>query len=314
MGTKEELEGFIDRLRFAPAGYKSHTVFIDEASRLSKPAADLLLKPIEDSDAVIFIFALIDDAALPGPLQQRCTPLRLQPLTVEQKVSGLERIVRAESLTIEPGALTLIAQQSNGLRQATSALQEIGEYVGKSQSVTADVVSTSLYFANSTAVVKFLSASLAGDVATVWSSMERMDAEPVNRFRDVQRLLLYIKQSYDNPIFAHNDASGLLYRRESVESLFRQLLLNADRLQLSLRAYLDLLLEHYEYIPPITAETFAIHAARFGDLCAGLWSDGALSPLEQLAALPRVDKLDSARHRRPRTTYRRHALPVGSAR
>ncbi len=308
MGSKDELEKFITgRLRFPMPGYPYHVVFLDEAGLLSIYAANLLLKQMEDAhSAVCFIFALVDDAALPEPLKQRCVSIKLEALTVAQKVAGLERIAAAEVLSVEPGALVLIAQQSVSLRTATGALQQVHELLGRGEIITVAALKSTLYAASSVAVIEFLAAALNGDLAGVLTASDRMDTDARNRFRDIQRLLFHIKTTLVGPYLVPvSEADALLYAADDTAPLLAALKCNAAALEHPLSDYVNELLEYFAFTPPPSPETFAIHATLFVELCLQLTGSSEQATAAQLAALPAFDEpCRSIRRRRPKVVRR----------
>ena len=114
-----------------PAGdYK--IVILDEAHQLTDDASNALLKTLEEPpDKVIFILATTQPEDLEDTIKSRAQLFQFRSLTFAEISAALERIVKAEKLEIEPGAIAVLARAAEGsLRDSLSLLEQAIAYSG----------------------------------------------------------------------------------------------------------------------------------------------------------------------------------------
>lgn len=111
-----------------PPSLGSHKIYIiDEVHMLSIGAFNALLKTIEEPPAhVIFILATTALHKVPDTIVSRCQRFDLSRFSVKSIIEKLQKIAQAEKLTIEKGALQMIALAAEGgMRDAESLLTQI---------------------------------------------------------------------------------------------------------------------------------------------------------------------------------------------
>jgi DNA polymerase III gamma/tau subunit len=120
--TQEKLRGAVDQALKRTTIAKAHShpylprvFFIDEAHRAPARTQETLLKDIEDHQEAVFILSTTQPDLLDPAIRKRCTLYRFDPPSVEQAAAHLERIARAERLTLEPGLALRIAQAKHGV-------------------------------------------------------------------------------------------------------------------------------------------------------------------------------------------------------
>jgi len=75
---------------FPPNKYR--VIILDEAQQLSSSAQNMLLKPFEDRNSVnVWIVCTTDRGKLIQPLQDRCTIIRLRPLSADERLQLINR-------------------------------------------------------------------------------------------------------------------------------------------------------------------------------------------------------------------------------
>lgn len=95
------------------------TVFLfDEAHTLQRPAADYLLKTVEDSalngSSIAYFFATTNPEGLPPALRSRLIRLHIAALDYPMSISLLSRVSANEGIEVDPGTLEMIARYAGG--------------------------------------------------------------------------------------------------------------------------------------------------------------------------------------------------------
>lgn len=116
-----------NRLQYRGLFEQPRIYFFDEAGCLTPEAQNVLLKTIEDApEDVFFIFATSEPDKLLEPLKDRCAQYHLEPLTEEETVDLLTRVVTEEEGDVNEDTMREIAKRSGGHpRKAIFMLEEV---------------------------------------------------------------------------------------------------------------------------------------------------------------------------------------------
>ncbi|MBI2439253.1 MAG: DNA polymerase III subunit gamma/tau [Candidatus Moranbacteria bacterium] len=117
-----------------PPTLGSHKIYIiDEVHMLSIGAFNALLKTLEEPPAhVVFILATTALHKVPDTVISRCQRFDLARFSIKSIVGKLEKIAKAEKMTIEKEALEMIALSAEGgMRDAESLLTQIASLENK---------------------------------------------------------------------------------------------------------------------------------------------------------------------------------------
>ena len=133
----DEIRALRERVKFAPVEGEYKVYIIDEVHMLTTEAFNALLKTLEDPPAhVIFIFATTESHKIPSTIRSRCQHFDFKRLTTEEIFRHLSFLVEQEKLTVEEGALRLIAGRAEGgLRDAIGFLEQSAAYAEGTLSV-----------------------------------------------------------------------------------------------------------------------------------------------------------------------------------
>jgi DNA polymerase-3 subunit gamma/tau len=128
----DQIRELREMVRYAPAGSRNKVVILDEAHMLTTEASNALLKTLEEPpDRVIFVMATTQPEDLEDTIRSRSQHFHFRALTFGEITGRLEHIAKEEKLTIEPGALAVIARMAEGsLRDALSLLEQARAYCG----------------------------------------------------------------------------------------------------------------------------------------------------------------------------------------
>lgn len=113
-----------EEVEFLPTKAKYRVYIIDEVHMLSTGAFNALLKTLEEPPShVIFILATTEPQKIPATILSRCQRFDFKKIPLKDIMTGLRSICNANNVTIEDGALRLIANLAEGaLRDAISVL------------------------------------------------------------------------------------------------------------------------------------------------------------------------------------------------
>ena len=128
----DQIRELREMVRYAPASSRYKVVILDEAHMLTDEASNALLKTLEEPpDKVIFVLATTQPEDLLETIRSRAQHFHFRALTFSEIVGALERIAQKEGLTIDSGALAVLARAAEGsLRDALSLLEQARAYCG----------------------------------------------------------------------------------------------------------------------------------------------------------------------------------------
>ncbi len=128
----DDVRALIENAQYMPARGRTKVYLIDEVHMLSKSAFNALLKTLEEPPGhVKFLLATTDPQKLPVTVLSRCLQFNLRRLEPEQIRDQMARILQAEGIGFEPGALELLARAADGsLRDGLSLLDQAIAHTG----------------------------------------------------------------------------------------------------------------------------------------------------------------------------------------
>ena len=133
----DDVRDLIERVAYSTAAAKYKVYIIDEVHMLSNSASNALLKTLEEPPPhVIFILATTETHKVLPTIISRCQRFDFHRLSQKDTEEKLSRITQAESITISPEALRVVAKSARGgLRDAENLLEQIYTYYGSDVSI-----------------------------------------------------------------------------------------------------------------------------------------------------------------------------------
>ncbi|MCA0244417.1 MAG: DNA polymerase III subunit gamma/tau [Proteobacteria bacterium] len=128
----DEIRDLIERAAYKPGVGRFKVFMIDEAHQLTKDAFNALLKTLEEPPEYLkFVLATTDpDKMLPTVLS-RCLQFNLRPMAPEVVREHLARVLQAEGVASDDGALRLLGRAARGsMRDALSLTDQAIAYGG----------------------------------------------------------------------------------------------------------------------------------------------------------------------------------------
>jgi DNA polymerase III subunit gamma/tau len=129
----DQIRELREMVRYAPASSRYKVVILDEAHQLTDEASNALLKTLEEPpERVVFILATTRAEDLVETIKSRAQLFQFRALSFKEIAEEIERIAREERLTIEPGAVAVLARAAEGsLRDGLSLLEQTIAYSGE---------------------------------------------------------------------------------------------------------------------------------------------------------------------------------------
>lgn len=170
----DDVRDLIDNAQYMPSRGRVKVYLIDEVHMLSKSAFNALLKTLEEPPGhVKFLLATTDPHKLPVTVLSRCLQFNLKRLDEDQIGGQVEKILQAEGIQVEPGAVRQISRAADGsLRDGLSLLDQAIAYTGGQ--LTDASVATMLGTVDQTRVGALLDALASGDGAALMAEVDAL--------------------------------------------------------------------------------------------------------------------------------------------
>jgi DNA polymerase III subunit gamma/tau len=128
----DQIRELREMVRYAPAGGRYKVVILDEAHMLTAEASNALLKTLEEPpDKVIFVMATTAPEDLADTIRSRSQHFHFRALSFAEISEALVEISTKEGLSVEPGAIGVMARAAEGsLRDGLSLLEQARAYCG----------------------------------------------------------------------------------------------------------------------------------------------------------------------------------------
>jgi DNA polymerase-3 subunit gamma/tau len=138
----DDIRALRESVAYAPVSGRQKVYILDEAHMLSTAAWNAFLKTLEEPPpSTVFVLATTDPQKVLPTVVDRCHRFDFQRPSVEQIATVVERVAGAESVSIGPDAVAVLARHAAGsFRDALGTLEQLQTYAG-SQIALADVLS-----------------------------------------------------------------------------------------------------------------------------------------------------------------------------
>jgi len=184
----DEMTQLLERAVYAPTIGRFKVYVIDEVHQLSGHAFNAMLKTLEEPpEHLKFILATTDPQKVPVTVLSRCLQFNLKQMPRPAIVAHLGRVLEAEGVDCEAGALPLLARAAAGsMRDALSLLdQAIAHGAGK---VGADNVRAMLGAIDDTYLLQLLETVTQGDARAVLAIADEMQLRSLSFDTALQEL------------------------------------------------------------------------------------------------------------------------------
>lgn len=171
-GQIEHVRDLQQQAMYSPQ-FNRRVFIIDEAHALSRPAAQALLKILEEPPRhVVFILATTNPEMLPATIISRATKLDFRRHTETNVSARLEQVIELEGVQVEPEAIQLISRYADGaLRDALTVLDQLlTSYEG--EVITAELVANVLGVVSGTELHSIMDAVLRSEAPALEAAVD----------------------------------------------------------------------------------------------------------------------------------------------
>ncbi|MFZ5512701.1 MAG: DNA polymerase III subunit gamma/tau [Pseudomonadota bacterium] len=184
----DEMRQLLENATYAPTRGRYKVYVIDEVHMLSNSAFNAMLKTLEEPpEHIKFILATTDPQKIPVTVLSRCLQFNLKQMPQSHIVEHLARILEAEAVPFEPGALRHLAKAAAGsMRDALSLLdQAIAHGAGRvEEAAVRDMLGT----VGEDHLYRILDALAARDARGMLAVADAMDARSLSFDSALQEL------------------------------------------------------------------------------------------------------------------------------
>ncbi|WP_304308856.1 DNA polymerase III subunit gamma/tau [Pseudacidovorax intermedius] len=126
----DEVQGLLEQAVYKPVQGRFKVFMIDEVHMLTNTAFNAMLKTLEEPPEYLkFVLATTDPQKVPVTVLSRCLQFNLRPMAPETVLDHLTRVLGAEQIEAEPGALRLLSRAARGsMRDALSLTDQAIAY------------------------------------------------------------------------------------------------------------------------------------------------------------------------------------------
>ncbi len=170
----DDVREVIENAQYMPTRGRYKVYLVDEVHMLSRNAFNALLKTLEEPpEHVKFLLATTDPQKLPVTVLSRCLQFNLKRLMPEQIAQQMRRILAAEEIAFDDGAIAQLARGADGsLRDGLSLLDQAIAYGGGT--LNNDEVAAMLGTVDRAQVGELLEALAAGDGPQLLAAVDRL--------------------------------------------------------------------------------------------------------------------------------------------
>lgn len=176
----EDMAQLLEKAMYAPSSARFKVYMIDEVHMLTGHAFNAMLKTLEEPPPhVKFILATTDPQKIPVTVLSRCLQFNLKQMPVPAIVEHLQKVLSAESVTAEMGALRILAKAAQGsMRDALSLTDQAIAYAAGP--VTETAVRAMLGTLDETYLIQVLDALRTADGASLVKIADEMAARSLS--------------------------------------------------------------------------------------------------------------------------------------
>ncbi len=232
----DDIRDLREKISFSPSEGRYKVYIIDEVHMLSTAAFNALLKTLEEPPAhAILILATTEEHKVPLTIKSRCQQFNFRLLTTKEIIKRLSWLAEQENLTIEPKAMSMIAQHGAGsLRDAESLLDQLVSTPG--DVITLERAQMVLGTAAEEAVSKLTEAWIRGDGAQGLGIIHAALSSGADARQFARQMVTYLRQLLLLQTAGRDlDLDVTPEQRESLDQQSR--LVNRDQLILALKHF-----------------------------------------------------------------------------
>ncbi|UNC90655.1 DNA polymerase III subunit gamma/tau [Candidatus Contubernalis alkaliaceticus] len=228
----DEIRELRDKVRYGCSQARYKVYIVDEVHMLTAEAFNALLKTLEEPpENVIFILATTEAYKLPQTILSRCQRFDFRRISVPDLIQGLSRVASGEGISVEEGALHLIARSSEGgMRDALGLLEQVMAYSDNSVTLESakkilGIVEEEIFIEMAAAVLEkklVKGLKIAGDLVDSGNDMGKFIRDMSSYFRS----LVLLKMQGEGPMQLEIPWVCLDVMREQAQSFNHEALMS----------------------------------------------------------------------------------------
>jgi DNA polymerase-3 subunit gamma/tau len=190
----DEVQALLEQAVYKPVQGRFKVFMIDEVHMLSNTAFNAMLKTLEEPPEYLkFVLATTDPQKVPVTVLSRCLQFNLRPMAPETVLEHLTRVLEAEQVAAEPGALRLLSRAARGsMRDALSLTdQAIAFGSGQLQEAT---VRQMLGSVDRSHVYTLIDALARGDGKTVVETSEALRVNGLSAASTLEEMTVVLQR------------------------------------------------------------------------------------------------------------------------
>jgi DNA polymerase-3 subunit gamma/tau len=170
----EDIRRIIDSAYYKPSSARYKVQIIDEVHMLTKQAFNALLKTLEEPPSYTkFVFATTEIQRIPDTIISRCIRFDLKRFDRQTLKELLQKVCKAEKVSIEAEALSLLAQAAGG--SARDALSLLERAINLSPTGVSNVaIRSMLGLTGKSDLIALLNSVLTGNTAQALTTFDRL--------------------------------------------------------------------------------------------------------------------------------------------
>lgn len=208
----DEIRDLRDKVHIAPTSSKYKVYIIDEVHMLTREAFNALLKTLEEPpEHAVFILATTEAHKVPDTIISRSQQFSFKPVTTTEARAHLRTIADKEKMSIDDGALELLAMHGNGsFRDSISMLDQLSGFDLKT--ITSADVARLLGVPNSETLDQILDSLTTSNVSKLFDTIQVLRETGTNPSKVAQSLvsLLRTKLTQETQSLPYNWAITLM--------------------------------------------------------------------------------------------------------
>ena len=189
----DEIRELRDKVSLVPSYGKYKVYIIDEVHMLTTAAFNALLKTLEEPPKhIIFILATTEPHKIPLTILSRCQRFDFKKISADDITERLNYVCEQENIKIEPDAISLIAQLSDGgMRDSLSLLDQLTAYTLDKITVSDvhDVYGTITNTEISNLIIKICK----NEIKDVFDTIDNYDNSGKNLSKIIETIIIFLK-------------------------------------------------------------------------------------------------------------------------
>jgi DNA polymerase-3 subunit gamma/tau len=190
----DEVQSLLEQAVYKPVQGRFKVFMIDEVHMLSNTAFNAMLKTLEEPPEYLkFVLATTDPQKVPVTVLSRCLQFNLRPMAPETVLEHLIKVLAAENVPAEPGALRLIARAARGSMRDALSLTDQAIAFGSGQLEEA-TVRQMLGSVDRSHVFKLIDALANGDGKTVVETSEALRVNGLSAASTLEEMTVVLQR------------------------------------------------------------------------------------------------------------------------